>query len=280
MGFVRREWLRRERAADLEQIEREFPVGDEELQAALAAEGLCGGDLGRFAIRLAARVAASESLRASRPSSSDDVALSGRIEPGFGTEPAAAASPLRTAVQTEEISLDDLPWALKALPADQLTERIRVLSAVEADFRRFRDVLITADAVRSQVASHRLDWIQLACRVATFPGEDMAREAALCVREDGLDLAEVAAAGGCELREGSYFLEDLDASLRDPLLASTVGDLLGPLPVGDGFVLVLVTDKIMPSETDPEARRRAEDRLVEIGLDREIERRVRWIQPS
>ncbi len=259
MGYVLRERLRRDLSADLEEIEEGFPVDGDELAAALAAEGFCSGDFRGFAIRLAARAAGVEGMRESLAADSAEARPDGHASSPFETFP-----------------FDTLPLALQNIPPDQLRDRLQDVARVEADFQRFRNSVLTPDAVRAQVAAHRLDWIQLGCRVVSFPAEDMAREAALCVREDGQDLEEVAVETCCALREGRFFLEDLDASLRDALLASTRGELLGPLAMDGEFALVLVTDKVMPSESDPEARLRAEDRIVDAAVDREMERRVRW----
>jgi hypothetical protein len=253
MGYVLRDRLRRDLAQELEEIETRYPVEEDDLTAALKAEGLCSGEFGRFAIQLAARAAGAERMRESLPEPPDD------------------------GVITEVVAADSLPRAFQSIPADQLRERLQYLARVEADFGRFRSALLTPGAVQAQVAAHRLDWIQLDCRVLSFPAEDMAREAALCVREDGQDLEEIAAETRGSLREGRYFLEDLDGSLRDALLASTRGELLGPLAVDGEFALVHVTDKVMPSESDPAALLRAEERIVDAAVARETERRVRWI---
>jgi hypothetical protein len=249
MGYVLRDRLRRDMAGELEEIEAQRPMAEDELAAVLKAEGLCSGQFRRFAIRLATRAAGAEKVR------------------DAPVEPSEAA----------DLRLEDLPRALQTLPPDRLREGIRQAVRIEADFGRFRGSVVTPGALQAQVAAHRLDWIQFDCRVLSFPAEDMAREAALCVREDGQDLEEVAAQTRASLRESRFFLEDLDDSLRDALLASTRGELLGPLAVDGEFALVHVTDKVMPSESDPAARARAEERIVDGAVAREAERCVRWI---
>jgi hypothetical protein len=56
-GYLRRLLLRERWAAELERIESEFAVGDEEVEAALAAEAVCTGFLRRAVERLAEDVA-------------------------------------------------------------------------------------------------------------------------------------------------------------------------------------------------------------------------------
>jgi hypothetical protein len=259
MGYVLRDLLRRDLAEELDEIEAAYPADDDDVQAALAAEGLCSGAFGRLAERLAARAAAAERLREAAPAGSAvEASETGAMDP-------------------ETFPLDSLPSAIRKLPPETLRERLREMARLEAAFGDFQRAAVTPDAIQAQVAAHRLEWIQLDCRLVTFAAEDVAREAALCVREDGQDLAEVAAETSSALVEGRFFLEDLGVSVRDALLAASPGELLGPLAVDGEFALATVAEKVMPSAGDPEARRRAEERLVEAAVARQTDRSVRWI---
>lgn len=261
MGYVLRDLLRRDLAEELEAIEAAYPVDDEDVQAALAAEGLCSGEFSRLAERLAARAAAAERLRDAAPAGS------------------AVEASETDARDPETFPLDSLPGAIRELSPETLRERLREMARLEAAFGDFQRAVVTPEAIQAQLAAHRLEWIQLDCRLVNFPAEDVAREAALCVREDGRDLAEVADETRRAFVEGRFFLEDLGASIRDALLAATPGELLGPLAVNGQFALVAVAEKVMPSQSDPQARRRAEERLVGAAVAHETDRSVRWIDP-
>jgi len=108
---------------------------------------------------------------------------------------------------------------------------------------------------------------------------DAAREAALCIRQDGLDPAEVAAESGGEFTEGDWYLEEADPALRDHLLGAQEGEVLGPLRLNDGFVVVSVRAKRPPSEDDPALVARASQVLLDRAVRREVESRVRWKEP-
>jgi hypothetical protein len=109
-----------------------------------------------------------------------------------------------------------------------------------------------------------------------FPDEQMALEAALCVRDDGMQLDEVAANAKIGLHNAPLYLEEIDPSLRDRFLSAGKGVLVGPLNWEKGFALFVVEDKILPALEDPAIRRRAEESLIQNVINREIVNRVKW----
>lgn len=163
------------------------------------------------------------------------------------------------------------------LPEDvESGDRAQTLERIDAGFQRFRDEILRPEAVREQIATHQLDWIRVDYRCAEFPTRQSAGEAALCVREDGMTLDEVAARAHVSAEDTRGCLEDLEADLRTHLVGARPGELIGPLGRGDRFVLVLVRDKALPSSEDPETCRRAEARFLQSAVDRESSGRVRW----
>ncbi len=154
------------------------------------------------------------------------------------------------------------------------------LERIDAGFRSFCDHVVTPAALAAQVAAHRLEWVRAHCRCLALPTIEGAREAALCVREDGMDLDEVARSAGATAEVAHAFLDGYDDTLRDALLAARPGDLLGPIVSGDRFVVILVHDKVLPSLDDPVVRRRAQERLLDSALAREVHDRVEWHRPD
>jgi hypothetical protein len=155
-----------------------------------------------------------------------------------------------------------------------------VLERVDVGFGRFCEGIVTEAALAAQLAAHRLDWIRMECRRLALPTLESAREAALCVREDGMDLDEVARSAGARVEVVSDFLENWEPALRGPLLAARTVDLLGPMESESGFLLVLVREKVLPSLQDPAVRRRATDQLLEAALAQEADSRVVWHVPE
>ena len=164
-------------------------------------------------------------------------------------------------------------WIREAAPC---AKRIKRIHRLESGYRSFRDHVVDSQGLKDQVGWHRLDWIRFDCRYVVFPDEQMAREAALCVRDDGMRLDEVAANAKIDPHNEPIYLEAIDPSVRDRFLSAGKGALVGPLDWDKGFALFVVEDKILPALEDPAIKRRAEESLIQNAIDREIANRVQW----
>jgi hypothetical protein len=255
MRCVRRDLLRRQAAGALAERASRYPVSQQRVDRHALAEGICSGHLLRFAEKLAGRAAVHAKVR-------QEAAAAGGAE----ELPAAAEGPAPDAGACD----------LLGLSPEGCRERLEALARVEESFRRFCAQLLTPRAVGRQIAARHTDWARVEVRSASFPDEAAAREAAACVREDGEELAEVAARARVAVRPERFYLEQVEPDLRGPFLSARPGDLLGPLRWGGEHRLVRVLEKTLPSEADPELRRRAEQLLLQAALDREVADRVRW----
>jgi hypothetical protein len=170
--------------------------------------------------------------------------------------------------------------ALERAARDLAARAAAAEATEEADLDRAYNRLVaqavTPDALRSLVEARKADWIRIDCRTLVLPSADGAREAALCVRDDGMALAEVAEQAGVEMREHSLYLEDAADELGKALLSARTGELLGPLPLADRFALVLVDGKVEPTIDDPEILRRAQEAARRRAIEREVVNRVTW----
>jgi hypothetical protein len=137
---------------------------------------------------------------------------------------------------------------------------------------------LTPEQLRAQIGAHQLDWVRLDCATLAFGDVEIAREALLSVRDDGLPLADVAVAARVPLEERGFFLEELDAPLRDRFIGAHEGELVGPLPAQGAATLYLVRRKTLPTPDDPVVRERAERGVLQSLLGRESARRVRWAE--
>ncbi|HEX9663227.1 MAG TPA: hypothetical protein VGB27_13140 [Candidatus Binatia bacterium] len=164
-------------------------------------------------------------------------------------------------------------WVRDDLKSAEAAGRIRLL---EASYQRFCDHVVDAQGIKNQVDSHRLDWIRFDCRYVLFYQEQMAREAALCARDDGMQLDEVAANASLAPQNATMYLDEVEPSLRDRFLSAEKGALIGPLNWDKAFGLFLVEDKIIPAVEDPEIKQRAQETLLESAVNREINKRVKW----
>ena len=149
----------------------------------------------------------------------------------------------------------------------------RMLEGVE----QFRQAAITDDAIRREVQLHKMEWVRLECRALAFPDAAQAREAALCLRDDGLSMDDVAASAHLEAADMRFYVDELDPALQPYFVSAMPGDVIGPSAVDERWTLFQVLSKTMPGESDPEVRDRAAGRLFARALTNEAQRRVHWL---
>ncbi len=260
MGYIERSLLVKKWVEDLEAIQREYPVALDEAEEVILCDAICGGRADAWAKSLATRAAAY--ARTIQESPEGDGAA-GNDAVG------ALAEEFRDSLAAHPLIL------LRAIDP----ERVNLLAGLEMAWREFSESRLTPHAIREQVAAHQLEWLRLSFSSLVLKDRDAAREAALCIRDDGRSPAEVAADSKAELTEGEWFLDEVDGALRSHLVGATGGDVLGPLEVNDGFAIVSVHGKRPASAEDPLVRARAERSLLGRTVHHEIESRVRWIAP-
>jgi hypothetical protein len=158
-------------------------------------------------------------------------------------------------------------------PAD----RRLLLAEILEHASRFRVAARDRDAVAREIQGRRMDWIRLDCVLAAFPDAAQAREAVLCVREDRVPLADVAADAHVEPEEVSAILDDLEPDLRNRFLVTQPGEVIGPIERGGEHVVFHVVHRTLPEPSDPDLIERAGDVLEARAVGVEVERRVRWL---
>lgn len=229
---------------------------DEDLEAAILAEAACSGFLGRTSYQLAERAAVYERER--------DAASGAGLDLPEGSAPRV-------------LSAADLAW-LEPLgrPPAELASRLGHLASLDAAYERFRSAVADQSQVASRLRTRQTEWTRVSVRILRLETEDAAREALTSVRDDGIDMDEVASDAGVDVAEGTFFLEELDPGVRDRLLAAQKNELLGPLREGEKWSLFLVVEKKLPSLDDPAIADRAERSLLRSALTREVDNRVSW----
>jgi hypothetical protein len=135
---------------------------------------------------------------------------------------------------------------------------------------------ISTRALEREIAAQGLDWLRIEGELLELSTEDLAREAALCVREDGRPLAEVAAECGTEPRPLNVFVVDVESEVAPILLAAREGELVGPVARDGVFKLFFVRKKTPASSDDPAIRRKAQERVRSRELERAVAAKVRW----
>jgi hypothetical protein len=95
--------------------------------------------------------------------------------------------------------------------------------------------------------------------------DDLARELASQVRDEGRDLEEVARAHGLPVARHLLLRKDLGGPLAGPLASAGAGELVGPVATPQGFVLAVVEERL-PAELDGATRQAIQDELFDDWL--------------
>jgi hypothetical protein len=249
MRYIRRSLLRPRCPESPAELAARYPATQAELSRAAKATGICGGHFDRFARKLAGRAAA----YAGAGNSDVDALAAGEVRVP-GTE--------RT--------------ALLGLSEEVCREKVRALDRLEASFRRLRDQVVTPGVVKRFLSSRHTDWVRVGCICLALPTELGAREAALCVQEDGESLNDVATRCRIPAQATSFFLEDVEPRYAPLFLSARPGQLVGPLELQGEYRLFLVKEKALPSEGDAQIRDKVESALMDRAVEHEISQRVRW----
>ncbi len=220
--------------------------------ALVRAEGICSGLFLRFTEQLAARAAVAD-------------ALEEPVEPGV-------VQGIVDAVRRA------WPGWLDGIAPDRLDERLRRLAAVDAGFRAVAARMADDESMAARVGRSRLEWMRVDLERLSFETTDAAAEAALCVREDGMTLSDVAMEAGQPIDDVRAVLEDLEEPLREVVLSAGVDTLVGPVDLGGRITVAMVISKMPPSLDDPLVRERAERAIVESLGQKAIFSHVTWLE--
>jgi len=147
---------------------------------------------------------------------------------------------------------------------------------LDAAFANFRAAAVDAQSVAREVELNRLEWLRFTYEGLAADDEGAALEAALCIRADGEPIEAVAERASLPMLDDECWLEELDPALATRFLAAATGDVVGPISVEDGFVVVRVTSKTAPSLEDADVRARAREGALERAVERLVADRVVW----
>jgi hypothetical protein len=261
MKYIRWCWLRQKWQSYLQDLPVQYPVSQDQLNRNARVVGVCSGHFAAFARKLAGRAAVHD-----------------RIQQETATGQNAGE-------HQKEIGIFEFPFDIEkdarllGLSSEEFREKQQRLAELEHSFRQFSSQVIVPERIQGQISAHHLDWIRIEALSLSFPEEPAAREAALCVREDGEELSTVAARTKTALRQEQMGLGELDPSAQAAFLSARKGDLVGPLRCDQELKLFLVLDKVMPSSDNPELRTRAEQLILRAAIKPEVDARVQWQAP-
>ena len=241
--------------------EVEYPCASSDLRRSFLTELILSGDLDRITSDLMARLAA----RCAGEPSLD-----------------AIASEERKFLHRNSINPAQRANWVKKLRRDSgwFDEMI----AMEAAYRTHCDRLLVPEARQHELMALRLPLTQFEVEVIELESHDAAREALLCVQQDGMSMEEVATEGRYPYRCSHFLLEDLPVDAQQRFLSVSAGHVLEPIARSDGFELCRVISKVEPQADNPAVQSRIDQRLLDRHfselMSKYTQRRLGGVSPA
>ena len=247
--YLNRDLLREQWSDGLDDILDRFAPSARELAAASVAEGICSGIFDRWERTFAGRAAFVLEKDAAR---FQDACRPGEVPPSVD-------------VSVARVAQTHAHWLSMRSSADTAW-RLSTVLQLEAAFNALVDRITSNGRLSQAVDANRLEWMRLELETVSFRSETAAREAILCIREDGLSLYDVAALSHRRVDRTTISLEEVDAPHRDQLLAAEPGRVLGPLAVDGRFDVTTLVRRTSPALTDPAVAARARQAVIDLAL--------------
>lgn len=150
-----------------------------------------------------------------------------------------------------------------------------VLARHEAAYLAYRHAVVTTAALERILEEMRPDLVQLRLAVTTSPSNNVAREVVCCVRNDGEAINKVGERAELAVEARDVLLRDAGTLPFGGRLASAqAGDVLGPVPSAEGYMVAAVLSRHDPQLSRAEVRAVVENRLLDRLLGPEMVKRV------
>ena len=146
---------------------------------------------------------------------------------------------------------------------DRDEEWLEEILAMEAAYRKSRETVLNSHAQKKQLAMLRVPLTQFEAEVIEVESRDAAKEALMCIQEDGMSMEQVATEARYPFRHVTFHQQDIPDDLQQKFWAVRPGDFLDPVPRGDGFELYRVVKRAEADLNDATVRERIDDRLLE-----------------
>jgi hypothetical protein len=180
-----------------------------------------------------------------------------------GKEPTSEAISAEKRKFLHRISVEPAQLAHWLKESGRDSQWLNEMLAIEAAYGAHCDTLLVPEARQRELMALRLHLTRFEIELIELESHDAAKEALFCVREDGMSMEEVATEGRYPYRRADLLLEDLPAEAQQKYLSVPEGDLLEPMPHGDGFELCRVIKKVEPRLEDPSVKSRVDQRLLD-----------------
>jgi hypothetical protein len=173
-----------------------------------------------------------------------------------------------------ERKIQNLPEWLAQLGRDE--DWLNEMCAAEASYKRRVSKILTEQALQKELNPLRLNLTRFEVEAVEVDARDAAAEVVACVRNDGMEMSEVAEEGRYPFRQSEVLLEDIPAEQQQKFLSVKAGALLDPIPRGDGFEVWRVKARTEPSLQQASVRARLEKRIIDRCFNELLSKYIGW----
>ena len=166
---------------------------------------------------------------------------------------------------------------------DRDEEWLNEMFAAEASYRRRVAHILTEQALQKELGPLRLNLTRFELETVEVDSKDAAAEVAACVRNDGMEMSEIAEESRYPFHSSEVLLEDVPSEQQQKFLSAKVGTLFDPIPRGDGFEVWRVKTRTEPSLQDATVRARLEKRIIDRCFNELLSKYIEWkffLRPS
>jgi hypothetical protein len=170
--------------------------------------------------------------------------------------------------------IDDLADWLAQLGRDE--QWLDEVLAAEAAYQRRVAEILTEQAFQRELGSMQLNFTRFELETVEVDSRDAAAEVVACVRNDGMEMSEVAEEGRYPFHRSNVLLEDIPSEQQQRFLSAKAGALFDPVPRGDAFQVWRVKTRTEPSLQDPVIRARLGSRIVDRCFNELLSKHIDW----
>jgi hypothetical protein len=175
---------------------------------------------------------------------------------------------------TVKIDPGDLDNWLAQLGRDQ--EWLDEILAAEAVYQRRVAQILTEQALQKELGPMQLNLTRFQLETVEVDSRDAAAEVIACVRNDGMEMSEVAEESRYPFHCREVLLEDIPSEQQQRCLSVKAGTLFDPISRGDAFEVWRVKTRTEPSLQDPVIRARLESRIVDRCFNELLSKHIDW----
>ena len=148
--------------------------------------------------------------------------------------------------------------------------------ATEAVYQRRVAQILTEQALQKELGPMQLNLTRFQLETVEVDSRDAAAEVVACVRNDGMEMSEVAEESRYPFHHSEVLLEDVPLEQQQRFLSVKAGTLFDPIPRSDAFEVWRVKTRTEPSLQDPVIRERLEGRIVDRCFNELLSKHIDW----